>query len=54
MGIATVRFDRKMVGRRHVRIASVRKTVAVREEVSPMDAVTLWVLPLVFTVGRSR
>src|SRR5574340_145030 len=45
--------EEEMVGRDRVRVDSVPRTVTAREEVRPMDAVTLWVLPLVFTVGRS-
>ena len=43
---------RKCVGRDSVRVDSVRETVTPREEVRPMNAVTMWVLPLVFTVER--
>jgi hypothetical protein len=43
---------RKMVGRDDVRVDSVRETVTPREEVRPMNAVRMWVLPLVVTVGR--
>jgi hypothetical protein len=32
--------------------ASVRGTLTSREEVRPMNAITIWVLPLVFTVVR--
>jgi hypothetical protein len=28
------------------------ETVPSREEVRPMNAIAMWVLPLVFTVGR--
>jgi hypothetical protein len=34
-----------------VRGVSVRATVTSREEVSPMNAVSMWVLPCVVTVG---
>lgn len=34
------------------RLIGVRETVTSREEVRPMNAVTMWVLPLVFTVER--
>jgi hypothetical protein len=43
---------RKMVGRDSVQVDSVRQTVTSREEVRPMNARTMWVLPLVFTVER--
>lgn len=42
----------KSPGRDSVQVDSVRETVMSREEVRPMNAVTMWVLPLVFTVGR--
>jgi hypothetical protein len=41
-----------MVGRASVQVDSVRKTVTSHEEVRPMNAVTTWVLPLVFAVER--
>jgi hypothetical protein len=43
---------RKMVGRDPVQVDSVRETVTSRKEVRPMNAVTMWVLPLVFTAER--
>jgi hypothetical protein len=43
---------RKWIGRDSVQVDSVRETVTSREEVRPMNAVTMWVLPLVFTVER--
>jgi hypothetical protein len=43
---------RKMGGRDSAQVDSVRETVTSREEVRPMNATTMWVLPLVFTVGR--
>ena len=46
------RWSGKWVGRDSVQVDSVRQTVTSREEVRPMNAVTMWVLPLVFTVGR--
>jgi hypothetical protein len=42
----------KMVGRDDARAGSVRATVTSREEVRPMNAVSMWVLSLVVTVGR--
>jgi hypothetical protein len=42
----------KSVGPNSVPVDSVRETVTSREEVRPMNAVTMWVLPLVFTVQR--
>ena len=42
----------KRVGRDSVQVGSVRETVTSREEVRPMNARTMWVLPLVFTVRR--
>jgi hypothetical protein len=33
-------------------LVSVRKAVTSREEVRPMNQVTMWVLPLVFTVEQ--
>ena len=42
----------KWVGRDSVQVDSVRETVISREEVRPMNAVSMWVLPLVFTVER--
>jgi hypothetical protein len=47
-----VRWSGKWVGRDSVQVDSVRETVTSREEVRPMNAVTMWVLPLVFTVER--
>jgi hypothetical protein len=44
---------RKKIGRDSVQVDSVRETATSREEVRPMNAITMWVLPLVFTVGRS-
>jgi len=41
-----------MVGRDSVPVDSLRETVTSREEVRPMNAGTMWVLPLVFAVGR--
>jgi hypothetical protein len=41
-----------MVGRQSVHVDNVRETVTSREEVRPMNAVTMWVLPLVYAVGR--
>jgi len=41
-----------MVGRDDVRVDSVRQTVTSLEEVRPMNAVSMWVLPLFVTVGR--
>ena len=35
-----------------VQVDSVRETVTSREEVRPMNVLTMWVLPLVFTAGR--
>ena len=46
------RWSAKWVGRASVQVDSVRETVTSREEVRPMNAVTVWVLPLVFTVRR--
>ncbi|MGP3911391.1 hypothetical protein [Nonomuraea sp. 10N515B] len=43
---------RKTVGQDDVRADSVRGTVTGRKEVRPMNAVSMWVLPLVITVGR--
>lgn len=43
---------RKMIGRASVRIDSLCETVTTRQEVRPMNAVTMWVLPLVFTDRR--
>jgi hypothetical protein len=43
---------REMVGRDGVPADTVRWTVTFREEVRPMNAVSMWVLPLVVTVGR--
>jgi len=43
---------RKLVGRQSAHVDSVRETVTSREEVRPMNVLTMWVLPLVFTVGR--
>lgn len=42
----------KMVGRASVQVDTVRETVTSREEVRPMNAIFVWVLPLVFTVER--
>ncbi len=44
--------SKKLVGRDSVRVDSVRETVTAREEVRPVNATTMWVLPLVSTVGR--
>jgi hypothetical protein len=43
---------RKRVGRDDVRADSVWETVTSREEVRPMNVVSMWVLRLFFTVGR--
>jgi hypothetical protein len=43
---------RKMVGLDSSQVDSVRETVTSREEVTPMNVVTMWVLPLSFTVER--
>jgi len=43
---------RKMIGRASVRVDSLCVTVTARQEVRPMNAVTMWVLPLVFTDRR--
>jgi hypothetical protein len=42
----------EMVGRDDVRADSLLQTGTSREEVRPMNAVSMWVLPLVVTVGR--
>lgn len=42
----------KLIGRGPVRIDSLCETVTTRQEVRPMNAVTMWVLPLVFTDRR--
>jgi hypothetical protein len=42
-----------MVGGDDVGVDSVRETVTPHEEVGPMNAVPMWVLPAVVTVGRS-
>ncbi len=42
----------KMIGRASARIDSLCETVTTRQEVRPMNAVTMWVLPLVFTDRR--
>ena len=42
----------KMIGRASVRVDSLCETVTTRQEVRPMNAVTMWVLPLVFTDRR--
>lgn len=41
----------KMVGQDDVQVDSVLETVTSREEVSPMNAVSLWVLHVFVTVG---
>jgi hypothetical protein len=46
------RWSGKWVGRDSVQVDNVRETVTSREEVRPMNAITMWVLPLVFTVER--
>jgi hypothetical protein len=46
------RWSGKWVGRDSVQVDSVCEAVPSREEVRPMNAMTMWVLPLVFTVGR--
>ncbi len=42
----------KMIGRASVGVDSLCETVTTRQEVRPMNAVTMWVLPLVFTDRR--
>jgi hypothetical protein len=44
--------DGKRVGRDDARLVVSWDTVTGREEVRPMNAVSMWVLPLVVTVGR--
>jgi len=57
--VAGERVDTGLVGEQEnrldgiqFRVDSVRETVTSREEVRPMNAITMWVLPLVFTVER--